>query len=767
MKKREDVELLAPAGNFEALVAAVQNGANAIYLGGQRFGARAFAHNFDYDALKMAVQYCHLRNVKLYVTVNTLYSQQEIDEIISYLEYLYQIGIDALIIQDMGLYSLIKKYFPEIEIHMSTQASVRNIEGVRYFANQNVDRVVLAREMNISEIKEICQNCLIDIEVFVHGALCMSYSGQCLMSSMIAKRSGNKGECGQPCRLPYSLLEDGKNIENQKYLLSPMDLCTIEKVPELIEAGIKSFKIEGRMKRPEYVGEVVKAYRQAIDSYFDKKMYTPDILRMKKVFNRGFTQGFLFQDYLNLAKDIPGNQGVKIGKIVNYSKKRKMLDIQLSDTLYQNDRIYFPKNDFTRTITKLYKNNKLVNTAYQGDFISIEMDQLLEFQDVYKIVDSKIVEDNNKYVKDEHVKLPIQMKVFGLINRPLQLTIIFKNKKVIVKSNQNIEKAKKVPLTNERIKEQLSKLGNTTFYLEKCSIRFPDDGTISIKEINTLRRQAIDNLQKEILDVSSRKINKIEKFNNSYKERNHHKKIAIQISDISQLEDVRLDDIDQVFVPFYQYQAQNDKYIPYVPFLYDEKDFNEFLNSHYYQSCHSIQVNDFGALNLVCDKNVILGYHMNIANNQAAQEFNLPFIVSYEMSKNEIQTFKVDKDIYFTAYSQIINMNLKHCIISDHYFSKKQKGCQLCKKHQYCLKDRKQMNFKVITDHYCNNYILHTHRFYFDKINELNIDYVLLNFLDEKTDEIQIIIDDYLNIINHQLSKNKKNYSVFQGYFTK
>ena len=478
MKKREDIELLAPAGSFEALVAAVQNGANAIYLGGQKFGARAFAHNFDYAALKEAVDYCHLRNVKLYVTVNTLYNNAEIDEIFDYLKYLYHIGVDAFIIQDMGLFSLIKNHFPDIEIHMSTQASVRNIEGVKYFAKQNIDRVVLAREMNIREIGEICHNCSIDIEVFVHGALCMSYSGQCLMSSMIAKRSGNKGECGQPCRLPYSLLEDNKIIKKQKYLLSPMDLCTIEKVPKLIDAGIKSFKIEGRMKRPEYVGEVVKAYRQAIDYYFDQKNYTPDILQMKKVFNRGFTQGFLFQDYLNLAQDIPGNQGIKIGKMINYSKKRKMLDIKLSDTLYQNDRIYFPKNDFTRTITKLYKNNRLVNTAYQGDLVSIEMDQLLDFQDIYKVVDAKIVEENSKYIKNEHIKLPIQMKVFGLIGLPLQLTVIYKNKKISVKSDQYIEKAQNVPLTNERIKEQLSKLGNTTFYLEKCSIRFPNDGII-------------------------------------------------------------------------------------------------------------------------------------------------------------------------------------------------------------------------------------------------------------------------------------------------
>ena len=759
MKKREDIELLAPAGSFEALVAAVQNGANAIYLGGQKFGARAFAHNFDYAALKEAVDYCHLRNVKLYVTVNTLYNNAEIDEIFDYLKYLYHIGVDALIIQDMGLFSLIKNHFPDIEIHMSTQASVRNIEGVKYFAKQNIDRVVLAREMNIREIEEICHNCSIDIEVFVHGALCMSYSGQCLMSSMIAKRSGNKGECGQPCRLPYSLLEDNKIIKKQKYLLSPMDLCTIEKVPKLIDAGIKSFKIEGRMKRPEYVGEVVKAYRQAIDYYFDQKNYTPDILQMKKVFNRGFTQGFLFQDYLNLAQDIPGNQGIKIGKMINYSKKRKMLDIKLSDTLYQNDRIYFPKDDFTRTITKLYKKGKLVNHGKKGDLVAIELDTRLKMQNVFRVVDSKIVSQTEQFLKQEHVKLPVQMSLDGVIHSPITLTLTYKKEKVTVKSDAIIEEAYKTPLSKERILEQLSKLGNTIFYLEKCSIRFPNDGIVSIKELNNLRRVAIDELEKEMLDMSFRKMNDLEQFNCLSKKREDHKKIAIQQLDLY--------GVEQVFVPFYQYQVQCDKYIPYVPFLYDEQDFIEFLNSVYYQKCQSIQVNDFGALNLVNDKNIVLGYHMNITNNKAIQEFNLPFVISYEASKNDIQSFKTNQDIYFTAYSQIINMNLKHCIISNHYFSRKQKGCHLCKQHQYCLKDRKEMNFKIVTDQYCNNYVLHTHRFYFDKINDLNVDYILLNFLDETSQEIQTIVNDYLNITKHLLSKNKNNYDIFQGYFTK
>lgn len=765
--KKEDIELLAPAGSFDALITAVQNGANAVYLGGQKFGARAFAHNFDYDSLKEAVQYCHLRNVKLYVTVNTLYNNYQMNEIIEYLDYLYSIGVDAFIIQDMGLFSIIKNNFPNIEIHMSTQASVRNKAGVLYFEKQHIDRVVLAREMNIEEINDICHSCSIDIEVFMHGALCMSYSGQCLMSSMIAKRSGNKGECGQPCRLPYSLIEDGKTIENQKYLLSPMDLCTIEKVPQLIEAGIKSFKIEGRMKRPEYVGEVVKAYRKAIDSYFDNTYFKPDILQMKKVFNRGFTEGFLFQNHIDLAKDIPGNQGIKIGKIINYSKKTKLLDIKLNNTLNQNDRIYFPKNDFTRTITKLYKNNRLVNSATKGDIVSIEMDKILTLQDVYKIVDTKIVEENGKFIKNEHIKLPVKMNVFGMIGQPLQLTLIYKDIKIVIQSENIIEKALNVPLTNIRIKEQLSKLGNTTFFLDECNIRFPQDGTIAIKELNNLRREAITKLQNEILDTSSRKKESVHLSNIEFSKKKESKKLAIQVQDIKQLNSVDLSNIDHVFVPFNQYQNQSKRYIPYVPFLYNEKELHEFLKSDYYKNCYSIQVNDFGALYLIKDKNVILGYHFNITNDMAAQEFDLPYILSYEASKKEIQAYKSSKEVYFTAYSQIINMNLKHCIISNHYFDIKQNGCQLCKKHNYCLKDRKQKDFKIITDHNCNNYILHTDRFYFDKINDLNVDYILLNFIDENSNEIQHIINDYVDILNGCSSENKQNYAIFQGYFTK
>ena len=296
----QNIELLAPAGSYEALVAAVQNGANAIYLGGNEFSARAFATNFNREELQAAVAYGHLRNVKIYVTVNTLYEDNQFEKLQDYLLFLQTIKVDALIIQDIGLMSFVKQYFPDFEIHMSTQTSIYNLSAVKYFEDAGVDRVVLARENTLDEIADICQNTILDIEVFVHGALCMSYSGQCLMSSMIAKRSGNKGACGQPCRLAYKLQKDSMDLDKiPSYLLSPKDLCTFENIGQLIDAGVTSFKIEGRMKTALYVATVARTYRKAIDDCLEsEEKYRANMdwyhREISRCTYRQFTTGFYY-----------------------------------------------------------------------------------------------------------------------------------------------------------------------------------------------------------------------------------------------------------------------------------------------------------------------------------------------------------------------------------------------------------------------------------------------------------------------------------------
>jgi putative protease len=319
------IELLAPAGSFEALEAAVNAGADAIYLGGNAFGARAYANNFDNEEMRKAVRFAHLHGVQIFVTVNTLVDDEEFAALADYLLFLDSIKIDGIIVQDMGVINVAKKLVPHLPLHASTQMTITNLEGVRFAAAQGMTRAVLARELSLEDIKKICAASPIEIEVFIHGALCVCYSGQCLMSSLIGGRSGNRGRCAQPCRLPYTLVDqDNKDLldgeDAGKYLLSPRDLNTLRILPQLIEAGVTSFKIEGRMKRPEYVAIVVDAYRRAIDSYLagDYKVPAQDFANIEQIFNRDFTTAYLLdRPGKNMMSDRrPNNRGVLIGRVV-------------------------------------------------------------------------------------------------------------------------------------------------------------------------------------------------------------------------------------------------------------------------------------------------------------------------------------------------------------------------------------------------------------------------------------------------------------------
>lgn len=266
MKEIKKPELLSPVGSFETLIAAVANGADAVYLGGKNFSARQYASNFDDQELIKALEYCHLQGVKVYVTINTLLKENELKQILEYMIFLYNIGVDAFIIQDFGLLKVLQSIMPRVPIQSSTQMTIHSLEGVKLLEEQGFYRVVLARELTLGEIEDIVEKSNVEIKVFNHGALCISYSGQCLMSSIIGGRSGNRGRCAQPCRKKYRLvdLKTQRQVKNAEgFLLSPKDLNTIEQIQYLIDSGVHSFKIEGRMKRPEYVA-IVTADRKSV-----------------------------------------------------------------------------------------------------------------------------------------------------------------------------------------------------------------------------------------------------------------------------------------------------------------------------------------------------------------------------------------------------------------------------------------------------------------------------------------------------------------------
>ena len=323
----QKIEILSPAGSYESLLAAIANGADAVYLGGDAFGARAFAGNFTTDKLKEAIDYVHYHGKSLYLTVNTLLKNEELEEeLYHYILPFYEQGIDAVIVQDMGVLRFLHKHFPDLPLHASTQMTVTSTEAARFLKQCGVTRIVPARELSLTEIRHMKDASGLEIESFVHGALCYAYSGQCLMSSMIGGRSGNRGRCAQPCRLPYELKNESGQTMGKKdecYRLSPKDLCALDEIPQMIQAGIDSFKIEGRMKKPEYVAAVTRMYRKYVDRYLENpdapyKVEEQDYKQLMELYNRGgFTKGYYEKhngkDMMSMKR--PNHQGLFVGEI--------------------------------------------------------------------------------------------------------------------------------------------------------------------------------------------------------------------------------------------------------------------------------------------------------------------------------------------------------------------------------------------------------------------------------------------------------------------
>lgn len=498
-------ELLAPAGNMESLKAAIEAGCDAVYLGGYMFGARSFAGNFSNEEIKEAVLYAHLYGVKIYVTVNTLIYEDEVETFMNYIDFLYKADVDAVIIQDLGMLDLVRSTYPLLEIHASTQMHIHNLEGVKFVEELGVKRAVLARETDIDTILEIKNKTNIEIEIFVHGALCISYSGQCLMSSLIGGRSGNRGSCAGSCRQKYDLMveENGifKKVNDDAYLLSTKDLNTLEYLGQLIDAGVESFKIEGRMKRPEYVYLVVRLYRKAIDQYCKEKkieIAEEDILELKKIFNREFTKGFLFhekeQNFMNQKR--PNHMGIPIGKVLSYQKG--MVTIKLWEPLQNGDGIrIIGKKDSGTIVTKIIK-NKVQQTKVLDGIIDISYKEVVSKGDiVVKTTDRGQLEFISQSLKEKNRKVPITLSLLLEINQfPLLILEDGKNK-VTVMGSYKVERAIKTETSKQRIEEQICKFGDSVYIVKNCILNIDEFIFIPIKELNELRRKAIELLNQK------------------------------------------------------------------------------------------------------------------------------------------------------------------------------------------------------------------------------------------------------------------------------
>lgn len=511
-KEFRKLELLAPAGSFEAFKAAVENGADAVYLGGKSFNARAGAANFDLEELRKAVSYAHDRGVKVYVTVNILIADQEFQELFNYLYSLHEIGVDAVILQDIGVAELIHTILPEMAIHASTQMTVNTSWGVCHLEALGFSRVVLARETSAEEMKILAAKTPLEIEIFVHGALCIGYSGQCLMSSFIGGRSGNRGTCAQPCRMTYQLVNEKQvNLLAEKntgeHLLSPRDLNLAEELSELKRVGIHSLKVEGRMKRPEYVATVIRLYRQALNRIEDRRSGGPILTQAEhqellQIFNRDFTNGYLREnpgaELMSYSR--PNNRGTRLGRVAGLEHDRVFLKLEAA--LHHGDGIEFWTGHGREGVTvgRIWRDRIEVEEGNPGDTVQIEFFGLAKPGDrVFKTNDALLMEKARESFQEgrEKRKSPLRLRLSGHEGEKLCLEVMENERKVTVYSANTAQKALKRPLTKDYAFQQLGRLGTTPFWLDKLELEIDENIMLPVSDLNEMRRLAVEGLLQE------------------------------------------------------------------------------------------------------------------------------------------------------------------------------------------------------------------------------------------------------------------------------
>lgn len=724
-------ELLSPVGNKECLYAAIHNGADAIYLGGKLFGARKFAGNFTEDELKEAVEYSHLYGVKVYITVNTIIYNHEIEELLKYINYLYEIGVDALIMQDIGIISLVRDKYPDLEINASTQMHNHNNNAIALLKELGIKKVVLDRELSLKEIEKL--DTTIEKEVFIHGALCNSYSGCCLFSSLNGGRSGNRGECVQSCRLPYKLIKNNKYIDTpDKYLLSTKELNTTNRFEDLMQSNIKSFKIEGRMKSPSYVGYITKIYRKLIDNFHQQKpleLTEEEKDNLKILFNREFTNGYLFNDKVMNIKS-SNHQGLEIGKVLDITTQK--IKIKLIKNLYQEDGIRFKNSQLGMIVNKIYNDKGLlISKGLPGDIIYLDNKINLKEKDTLIKTSSLHFEREILSVKEKKIPITISIK---------DNTIQFKDdKNNKVEANVELLEAIKRPTTKDEIIEKITKLGNTPFIANDIKIDIPENVFINMKSINDARRMLVENLIKERIKINREK--NVSQKNMEYQEKKiENYEITILARTKEQIEAALRSNVNRIYVDkeLWEQYSYNDKIYLRLPRVSQE----------YSIDTKNVLVTELGGIHKYKNSNMISDYYLNVVNNYSIKYLLNKGVqrvtLSPEINYNNLDDFIKDK-VELIVYGRIELMITKSCPI--HEVLNK---CPCNKNDKYYLEDINRNRYPIIHSN-CLTHIMHYKNInYLDKVSyykNIGIKSFRLELFDESYEET-------INLINKIKKEN-------------
>lgn len=602
---KEHLEILAPAGNMESLRAAVINGANAVYLGGAGFNARAKANNFDNESLKKAVEYCHLFNVKVYLTVNIILKPSEYDQAIELITYANSVGVDAFIIQDIAFIKHLHSTMPDIVVHLSTQAGIHNLEGALYTQSLGVSRIVLSRETSIEDIKKIKENTDLEIEYFIHGALCIAFSGNCYLSSMASGLSGNRGKCLQFCRKKYTYKK------HNGYLLSAKDINMSDKISQLIDAGVTSFKIEGRMRRAEYVGGVVKHYSDILDGL------QPNDNIIKRLFNRGnYCQAYLQTHTPSIVYPfIQGHIGQKIGNVEKVFQGKA--NLKLTKKLNEGDGLKFIRNNVE------VGSASVSQTGYQVGFSG----NVKPGDEVFITTDNALM----KEISSRERKIDVELFIYHENNK-LILNATYLNETILITSDEIAIPAQNKPISENDLFDCFSKTGDSEFALKSLVFDCFDNIFIPKSKLNEFRRNVYSTITNDILSKYNERQND-EKHQNCLKnrlkstQRNDFSWIAtnkntsiVQIDDISLYE--KLDNFD--YIAYYptvynekvieDMSILDDRGILVLPIIARDSDLLQLKTILASEKIKNVIINNAYGYEIAKGKNILLGIGMNAIN---------------------------------------------------------------------------------------------------------------------------------------------------------
>lgn len=776
------IELLSPVGNFECLKAAIQNGANAVYLGASNFSARASATNFNFEELKSAIEYAHVRNVKVHLALNTLIKNNEIKNALSLASYAYEMGIDAIIVQDLGLANILIKSFPELPIHASTQMTIHNLEGVLQAEKLGFSRVILSRELSLDEINYICRNSNIEIECFIHGALCISYSGQCLFSSMVGGRSANRGKCAQACRLPYELLEDNEKCIDKGYLLSPRDLCGLDNLGTLIDSGVKSLKIEGRLKSPEYVATVTRIYRKYIDLYLKNgkfKVNDKDRLDLLQVFNRGGFSSGHFDENPNrnlVFKEKPNNMGIYIGNVANFNSNNGHIKLNLLDSIEIGDTITFEKENTRYTVSELMIGNSNIRKGSTGQIVTIgRMKGNIHLSDkIYKLSSKSLSKSAiDTYENVESKKIPLSCKIAIKKDSPICVKVKPINnygnyQDIVISITSDIYPIASInrPITEGKIIEQFKKTNNTPYEFSKFSITLDDNLYIpSISALNALRRKVLEELEASAIKRSIRV--PIEPKFKKFIEEPHtckSKKISLLLNVLNlDFNYNNLKNVDRVYIPVKYFSSQKyesilniitskfNTYI-YMPTITKTNYKNIFINS-ISSALSKYKIKGFVVSNLAGftllkglkeNYDFIGNYTLNVFNDYTVNELNnlglSSITLSPELNRFDIEHISSNIATELIVYGNTPLMNIKYCLLgaSNQCYPECLNRCNL--EHKYYLKDRMGFSMRVIPDNAQTVTTIYNAKTTSLACSDLDINYARIDVIDEDIDTINNII---------------------------